>query len=60
MGQFLQPDQVLLALYLFVLIVGVALIVQRYWSMKLTQWVSWIVAPILVLVGVRFLIVILP
>jgi len=55
LGQFLQPDQVLLALYLFVLIVSVALIVHRFWSMKLTQWVSWIVAPILVLIGVRFL-----
>ena len=59
LGQFLQPDQVLLALYLFALIVGVALIVQRFWSVKLTQWVSWIVAPILVLVGVRFLVAIL-
>ncbi len=48
-------SQVLWALYLFVLIVGVAIIVQRFWAPKLNQVVTWIIAPILVLVGIRFL-----
>jgi uncharacterized membrane protein YfcA len=48
-------SQILLALYLFVLIVGVALIVQRFWTPKLHRVVTWIIAPILVLVGIRFL-----
>jgi uncharacterized membrane protein YfcA len=59
MGVALTASQILLALYLFVLIVGVALIVQRFWTPKLNQWVTWIIAPILVLVGVRFLMMVL-
>jgi uncharacterized membrane protein YfcA len=55
MGVALTASQILLALYLFVLIAGVALIVQRFWTPRLNQWVTWIIAPILVLVGVRFL-----
>jgi uncharacterized membrane protein YfcA len=54
-GVSLTAAQVLLALYLFALIVGVALIVQRFWTPKLNQWVTWVIAPILVLVGARFL-----
>ena len=48
-------NQVLWAIYLFVIIVGVALLVQRFWTPKLNQIVTWIIAPILVLVGIRFL-----
>lgn len=55
LGVTLTVSQVLLALYLFALIVGVALIVQRFWTPKLNQIVTWIISPILVLVGVRFL-----
>ena len=55
LGATLTTSQILLALYLFTLIVGVALIVQRFWTPKLNQIVTWIIAPILVLVGVRFL-----
>ena len=39
-GVSLTTAQVLLALYLFALIVGVALIVQRFWTPKLNQWVT--------------------
>jgi len=35
--------------------VGTALIVQRFWTPRLNQWVTWVIAPILVLVGIRFL-----
>lgn len=55
LGATLTVSQILLALYLFTLIVGVALIVQRFWTPKLSQVVAWIIAPILVLVGIRFL-----
>ena len=55
LGVALSVSQILLALYLFALIVGTALIVQRFWTPKLNQVVSWIIAPILVLVGIRFL-----
>ncbi len=55
LGAALTVSQVLLALYLFVLIVGVALLVQRFWSARLNQIVTWTIAPILVLVGIRFL-----
>jgi len=30
--------------------------VQRIWSPRLNQVVTWIIAPLLVLVGIRFLI----
>ncbi|MEJ5240436.1 MAG: sulfite exporter TauE/SafE family protein [Anaerolineales bacterium] len=52
-------NQILLALYLFVLIVGVALTVKRFWTPKLNQVVTWIISPILVLVGIRFLLMVL-
>lgn len=55
LGVTLNVTQILLALYLFVLIVGAALIVERFWTPKLNQVVTWIIAPILVLVGIRFL-----
>jgi len=57
LGVALTTSQILLALYLFALIVGVALIVQRFWTPKLNQVVTWIISPILVLVGIRFLMV---
>jgi uncharacterized membrane protein YfcA len=56
MGVALTATQLLLALYLFAIIVGVALLVQRFWTPKLNQIVTWIIAPVLVAVGVRFLV----
>ena len=55
LGMAFTVSQILLALYLFVLIVGVALIVQRFWTPKLNQVVTWIISPVLILVGIRFL-----
>lgn len=49
-------SQILLALYLFVLIVGVALIVKKIWTPKLNRIVVWSISPLLILVGIRFLI----
>ena len=40
---------------LFVVIVLTALAVERIWTPKLSRIVSYVVAPILVVVGVRFL-----
>jgi hypothetical protein len=45
----------LLALYEFVLVTIVALMVNRFWSQKLNKIVNLTIAPILVLVGIRFL-----
>ncbi len=59
LGVALTTTQILLALYLFVLTVGVALVVQRFWTPTLNKVVTWIIAPILVLVGVRFLLMVL-
>ncbi len=56
LGHFMEADQILLALYLFALIVGVAMVANQFWTARLSQWVSWIVSPILVLVGIRFVI----
>ena len=44
-----------LAAYAFVLITVTALAVQRIWSQRLNQIVTWIISPLLVLVGIRFL-----
>jgi len=57
MGVALTGQQLLLALYLFVVVVAVALLVERFWTAKLNQIVTWVIAPILVLVGVRFLLI---
>ena len=57
MGVPLTGSQILLALYLFAIIAGVALIIERLWTPKLSQIVTWVIAPILVLVGVRFLVI---
>lgn len=59
LGSALTVNQILLALYEFVLVVGVALVVKRFWTPKLNQVVNWIISPILILVGIRFLLMVL-
>ncbi|GEM_PF-422007 len=54
-GQFLTPKEMALAAYEFIVITLTALLVGRYWSPKVNRWVSLIVGPLLILVGVRFL-----
>lgn len=54
-GQTLTPDTLLLALYLFTVIVLTALGIDKMWTPKLGRMVTYVIAPILVLVGVRFL-----
>jgi uncharacterized membrane protein YfcA len=46
----------ILALYEFALVTIVALVVNGFWSQKLNKVVNLIIAPILVIVGIRFLI----
>ena len=58
LGIALTALQVLFALYLFAIIVGVALLVQRFWTQALNRWVTWIISPILALVGARFLLLV--
>jgi hypothetical protein len=36
------------------------LAVQRFWTPRLNQVVTWIISPLLVLVGIRFLLVAIP
>lgn len=48
-------NEMLLALYEFVLITAVALIVNKVWSEKLNKIVNLSIAPVLIVVGIRFL-----
>jgi uncharacterized membrane protein YfcA len=48
-------SELLLALYEFALITAVALVVNRFWSQKLNKVVNLVIAPVLVLVGTRFI-----
>jgi Sulfite exporter TauE/SafE. len=49
-------SDLLLSLYEFALITGVALIVSRFWNEKLNKVVNLIIAPLLIIVGIRFLV----
>ena len=52
---FVSLPNLLMALYEFVLVTIVALVVNRSWSQKLDKVVNLIIAPILVIVGIRFI-----
>lgn len=54
-GQPIPPSDLGLAIYEFVIITLVALGIERVWSPKLNKIITWVIAPILVLVGVRFI-----
>lgn len=54
-GSAITPRDLGLAVYAFILITLTALGVERIWTPKLNQIVTWIVAPVLVLVGIRFI-----
>ncbi|MCL4369307.1 MAG: TSUP family transporter [Chloroflexi bacterium] len=45
------------AAFFVVAITAVSLVVERFWSQALQKYVSWTIAPILAIVGVRFLLV---
>jgi uncharacterized membrane protein YfcA len=49
------PADIILALYEFIIITLVALIVNKFWLEKLNKIVNLTIAPILVVVGVRFI-----
>jgi len=53
-GTSLAPGDLGLAVYAFILITLTALGVSRFWSTRLNQVVTWIIAPLLVLIGIRF------
>ncbi|MCD6284949.1 MAG: sulfite exporter TauE/SafE family protein, partial [Anaerolineae bacterium] len=55
LGHPLDQSDLLLALYLFVVIVLTALAVERLWTPKLNRIVTYTIAPLLVLIGSRFL-----
>ncbi len=54
-GASLAAADLALAAYAFVLVTLTALVVQRFWTPKLNQVVTWIISPLLALVGIRFL-----
>lgn len=54
-GTPLAAADLALAAYAFILVTLTALGVSRFWTPKLNQVVTWIIAPLLVLVGARFL-----
>ncbi len=54
-GTPFAPADLGLAVYAFILITLTALGVSRFWSPRLNQIVTWIIAPLLVLIGIRFI-----
>jgi hypothetical protein len=54
-GQPIAPGDLGMAIYEFIIITLVALGIERIWTPRLNQIVAWIIAPILVLVGIRFI-----
>ncbi len=54
-GVTIPAKDLTLAAYEFVVITLTALLVSRFWSPRLSRIVSLIVAPLLILVGIRFL-----
>lgn len=54
-GQPIAAGDLGLAIYEFTIITLVALGIERIWTPRLNQVVTWVIAPILVLVGIRFI-----
>jgi len=54
-GASIETGDIALAVYEFIIITLTALGIERYWTPKLGKIVSWVVAPILVFIGIRFL-----
>jgi uncharacterized membrane protein YfcA len=54
-GTPLAPADLGLAAYAFILVTLTALGVNRFWSPKLNQIVTWIISPLLILIGIRFI-----
>ncbi len=53
-GRPLAAADLALAIYAFIIITLTALGVSRVWSPKLNQIVTWTISPLLVLIGIRF------
>jgi len=60
LGHAISQQDLILAVYLFTIIVLTALIVHRFWTPKLGRIVTWTIAPLLVLIGVRFVLMAWP
>lgn len=56
-GQTISAGNMALAVYEFVIVNLVALGVDRFWTPKLGKIVSMIIAPLLIVVGVRFIVI---
>jgi uncharacterized membrane protein YfcA len=47
-------SELILSLYEFLIITAVAFLVDRFWTQKLQKVVNYTIAPILIIVGIRF------
>lgn len=54
-GHSIAAGELGLAIYEFIIITLVALGIERFWTPRLNQIVTWVIAPILLLVGMRFI-----
>jgi uncharacterized membrane protein YfcA len=54
-GTPLAPADLGVAVYSFILVTLTALGVNHFWSPRLNKVVTWIIAPLLVLIGIRFI-----
>jgi uncharacterized membrane protein YfcA len=54
-GMPFAPGDLGLAVYAFILVTLTALGVNLFWSPRLNKVVTWIIAPLLVLIGIRFI-----
>lgn len=55
-GQPLLPGDLAFAVYEFLIITLVALGIERVWTPRLSKIVTWMITPILVFVGIRFIV----
>lgn len=54
-GRPLAAADLALAIYAFVIITLTALGVNRFWTLRLNRVITWIISPLLVLIGIRYI-----
>lgn len=55
-GQLLSAGYLAFATYEFIIVTLVALGIERIWTPRLNKIVTWVIAPILLFVGIRFIV----
>ncbi|MHB8087008.1 MAG: hypothetical protein ACYDH2_02050, partial [Anaerolineaceae bacterium] len=54
-GQPISAGNLAFAIYEFIIVTLVALGIERIWTPRLNKIVTWVIAPILLFVGIRFI-----